>query len=288
MESKRSKFNNMLIQRRMVKEANMRPVTNSTRPKRVNRVKCRVTKGKFHVYVRGFQKRELFHDDDERIMFLIIVNEVVVETKSTLYAYILMDNHFHFLLYSNDLPALMGQILYRYSRWYKRRWPIVMKVFDTPYGSCPITRPSTFYDTFLYLLSNAKRARMCEHHQDYFWSSANQYFAAGRHLLDSYIKVDTTYVQENFKTERALDKLVNEYTPRPGDGKPPIRKFSSDAQVANHFHFLVNGRSVNTLEKRELDYIIKSLRFNCHATYPQIMCHIPRSLNYIRNICKFT
>lgn len=198
----------------MVKEANMKSANRLLGLNRIQRVKHRVINGKFHVYVRGFQRRELFHDDEERMMFLIIVNEVLAETKSTLYAYILMDNHVHLLLETKELSTLMGQILYRYSRWYKRKWPIVMKVFDTPYGSSPISRPSTFYDTFLYLLSNAKRAKLCEVHQDYFWSSANQYFSGGKHLLDSYIKVDTTYAEQEFKNVKTLllsgDKLVEE------------------------------------------------------------------------------
>lgn len=253
---------------------------------RIQRVKHRVINGKFHVYVRGFQRRELFHDDEERMMFLIIVNEVFAETKSTLYAYILMDNHVHLLLETKVLSTLMGQILYRYSRWYKRKWPIVMKVFDTPYGSSPIIRPSTFYDTFLYLLSNAKRAKLCEVHQDYFWSSANQYFSGGKHLLDSYIKVDTTYAEQEFKNVKTLDKIVNEYFPRLREAKPIVRRYSSDAQVASYFNLLINKRDIKSLEKRELNYIIRCLRFNCYATYPQIMVHIPRSLNYIRNICK--
>jgi len=274
-------FDNMLIQRKMFRQLSLRKTV-----RRVKSREVRETKGKFHIFVRGFASRTLFHSDEERVMFLIIVNEVLEETGSKMFAFILMDNHFHFILESNNLSILMGQILFRYSRWYKRRWPAVVKVFDTPFGSSPIKRPTTFKDTFLYVMSNAKRAKMCFKHQDYFWSSANQYFSTGTHLLDCYIKVDKGYVLEEFGSEYKFSQEVNSYFPFRKDGKRVLRKYVSDNQVAEYFKRLVNNRDIKMIDKASLDCIIKSLRFDCSATYIQISYHIPRSVDYIRKVCK--
>lgn len=279
MVMERSKFDNLLYLRRLNREMNSRKSAVKKSKKR-----SRVKSGNFHVYVRGFDSRRVFVDDEDHMMFLIIVNEVLKETNFIIYGYIIMVNHFHLLIETNDLPAVMGQIMFRYSLWYKRKHPAVVKVFETPYGSSPIYNPVRFKDCFLYILSNAKRARMCEKHEDFVWSSANQYFAKRSHLLDSYIEVNKSYALQEYSSEEAFNLDVNTYKPFRKDGKRTLRCYVSDSYVADFFKRLVNNKDVRTLDNAEIVYIIKSLRYDCSATYSQIRAHINKSLNYIRKV----
>ena len=169
----------------------------------------------------------------------------------------------------------MGQIMFRYTMWYKRQYPVIKSVFDTPFGSSPLYKSSLIKETFLYLLSNAKRANMCRVHEEYFWSSANQYFSGGRHLLDKYIEVDASYALSNYSSAYTLNKEVNEFKP-----------IFKDDKVFSYFNSLLKNRIIRDIDSEEVAFIIKSLRFNCHATYSQIKYLVPRSFENIRKVCK--
>ena len=125
---------------------------------------------------------------------------------------------------------------------------------------------------------------MCEKHEDFFWSSANQYFAKRSHLLDSYIEVNKSYALQEYSSEEAFKLDINTYKPFRKDGKRILRCYVSDSYVADFFKRLVNNKDVRTLDNAEIVYIIKSLRYDCSATYSQIRAHINKSLNYIRKV----
>lgn len=169
----------------------------------------------------------------------------------------------------------MGQVMFRYTMWYKREYPVIKSVFDTPFGSSPLYKSSLIKETFLYLLSNAKRANLCRVHEKYFRSSANQYFSGGRHLLDKYIEVDASYALSNYSSAYTLNKEVNEFKP-----------IFKDDKVFSYFNSLLKNRIIRDIDREEVAFIIKSLRFNCHATYSQIKYLFPRSFENIRKVCK--
>lgn len=180
----------------------------------------------------------------------------------------------------------MGYVMLRYTMWYKRKYPVIKSVFDTPFGSSPLYKSSLIKETFLYLLSNAKRANLCRVHEKYFRISANQYFSGGRHLLDKYIEVDVSYALSNYSSAYILNKEVNEFKPIFKDGKVPLRKRTPDDKVFSYFNSLLKNRIIRDIDSEEVAFIIKSLRFNCHATYSQIKYLVPRSFEKIRKVCK--
>lgn len=169
----------------------------------------------------------------------------------------------------------MGYVMLRYTMWYKRKYPVIKSVFDTPFGSSPLYKSSLIKETFLYLLSNAKRANLCRVHEKYFRISANQYFSGGRHLLDKYIEVDASYALSNYSSAYILNKEVNEFKP-----------IFKDDKVFSYFNSLLKNRIIRDIDREEVAFIIKSLRFNCHATYSQIKYLVPRSFENIRKVCK--
>jgi putative transposase len=51
--------------------------------------------GVYHVMARGVERRAIFRDDTDRQNFLRPLEAVADEGDVTLFAYVLMDNHFH-------------------------------------------------------------------------------------------------------------------------------------------------------------------------------------------------
>ena len=55
----------------------------------------------YHILSRGNERRNIFHDNDDRISFLEILGKMSERFEVEVYAYILMNNHYHLLLKTN-------------------------------------------------------------------------------------------------------------------------------------------------------------------------------------------
>ena len=58
-----------------------------------------------HIMVRGINKGALFKDDLDRTKFRLRLEACIVETKCSVYAWVLMDNHVHLLVKSGAKPV---------------------------------------------------------------------------------------------------------------------------------------------------------------------------------------
>jgi putative transposase len=47
-----------------------------------------------HIMIRGINKSDIFKDDQDRTLFIERLGQNVIEGKCSVYAWVLMDNHF--------------------------------------------------------------------------------------------------------------------------------------------------------------------------------------------------
>jgi REP element-mobilizing transposase RayT len=52
----------------------------------------------YHVLSRGNERREIFYNDGDRILFLETLGEMAQRQEIEVYAYVLMTNHYHILM----------------------------------------------------------------------------------------------------------------------------------------------------------------------------------------------
>jgi putative transposase len=66
--------------------------------------------------VRGIERRKVFRDDTDRDQFLERLGKVLIETKTTCFAWALIPNHFHLLLRTGPVPIsiIMRRLLTGY------------------------------------------------------------------------------------------------------------------------------------------------------------------------------
>jgi REP element-mobilizing transposase RayT len=57
-----------------------------------------------HIMARGIEKRKIFFDDKDRDAFVRRLGELVSETRTLCYAWVLIPNHFHLLLKTGRVP----------------------------------------------------------------------------------------------------------------------------------------------------------------------------------------
>jgi len=127
----------------------------------------------YHVTARGNAQSAVFHDDEDRELFLVCLGEVVVRFGWLCHAYCLMDNHYHLLIETPDgnLSLGMRQLNGVYTQRFNRRHGRVGHLFQGRFKAIVVDRDSYLLELCRYVVLNPIRAAMVKHIEQYPWSS---------------------------------------------------------------------------------------------------------------------
>lgn len=127
----------------------------------------------YHIMARGIRRMEIFQDDMDYQVFLMLLKKVLEEQGGILHAFCLMTNHIHLLLETGEcmIGDWMKQLEFLYAIYYNRRHGYKGHLFENRYKSCLVKEDSYFIQTSRYIHLNPVRARMVAHPEDYPWSS---------------------------------------------------------------------------------------------------------------------
>ena len=91
----------------------------------------------YHVMCRGNARRKIFLDDADRIQFLRLLHESIETYQVLLYAYVMMDNHFHFVLQTvrANLSEFMRRFNICYTGWFHYQHGTCGHLFQGRYKS---------------------------------------------------------------------------------------------------------------------------------------------------------
>ena len=145
--------------------------------------------GYFHVYTKGLEDREIFRDRDDFIAGMNILAVVCFSCNVRPLVFVLMSNHFHFLLKGNREVAEKFIWLYKnlLSRYLRKRYGSVgyLRRLDTTVAEVD-SNDDALKRLIAYILNNPVKAGInCLAH-GYEWSSARCYFS----LIDSVAESD--------------------------------------------------------------------------------------------------
>jgi len=62
----------------------------------------------YHITARGDRREAIFDDDQDRVIFLAVLEQVVTKFNWLCYAWCLMDNHYHLLIQTPDANLSKG------------------------------------------------------------------------------------------------------------------------------------------------------------------------------------
>ena len=93
--------------------------------------------GVYHVMSRGIDRRVIFKEDRDRLHFLDILMSAQGRFRLRIYAYVLMDNHFHLIVCTPDanLSRAMQWIKVSYSMWFNAKYSRVGPLFQGRFRS---------------------------------------------------------------------------------------------------------------------------------------------------------
>ena len=115
----------------------------------------------YHIIDRGNLRKEIFQCDKDYIKFLDILNEAVDDYKVEIHSYVLMPNHFHFFLKTNEanLSRFMHWLLTTYTNWYNYKYERIGHLFQGRYKSIIIDSNSYGMEITRYIHLNPVRLK---------------------------------------------------------------------------------------------------------------------------------
>lgn len=159
----------------------------------------------WHVYSRGSRRMNLFYEEEDYRMFLGLLKRALDATGVSMWAYVLMTNHYHFILTatSAELTRLMQWVNHSYSLYHNQKHGLSGHAFESPY-KCHL-QSSVFLLCYkiAYVFLNPVDAGMVDRPEDYPWSSYHTYMGlAGTPLAVNPFPV-LTLLADNLEDARA-------------------------------------------------------------------------------------
>lgn len=131
----------------------------------------------YHLLSRGNEGRVIFKDDTDRRFFLYLVSELSERFDMDIYAYVLMENHYHLLAKTHkaNLKKAMHWFGTTYTQRYNWRHSRSGHLFQGRYKSIIVQNDAYMLRLSCYIHRNPLRAGVVERLADYPWSSYHPY-----------------------------------------------------------------------------------------------------------------
>ncbi len=145
----------------------------------------------YHLTSRGDGREDIFSDDADRLAFLSVLAAVVERFEWRLYAYCLMDNHYHLMVGTPkaNLSKGMRQLNGVYTQRINRRHGRVGHVFQGRFKAIVVDRQAYLLELSRYVVLNPVRAKMVRDPARYRWSSYRA--TAGLEDLPAFLDAST-------------------------------------------------------------------------------------------------
>jgi putative transposase len=146
----------------------------------------------YHIINRGNRREAVFHDNYDYEKFLKLIIESKEKYAIKIYAYCLMPNHFHLVIYTkyaDSLSQAMHWISSSYVRYYNKRYNISGHLWQGRYKSFIVQEDSYLLVLLKYVEANPKRARIVKDCIDYKYSSANNRIKNNENLITDEVPI---------------------------------------------------------------------------------------------------
>lgn len=131
----------------------------------------------YHIYNRGVNKQAIFRTDSDRRIFLQFLADNVRNFGLRLFAFCLMDNHFHLFLQTSlaNLDRSMQRLQGSYASYTNLTYDRTGSLFQGRYKSTLVDADAYALILARYIHQNPIKAGMVKHLEDFLWSSYPSY-----------------------------------------------------------------------------------------------------------------
>ena len=165
----------------------------------------------YHITARGNERRDIFADEKDHEKFLFYLGLVHERYKIILHAYVLMNNHYHFLLETPwaNLSRMMRDLNGHYTIYFNQRHKRHGHLLQGRYKAILVDKDSYLIELSRYIHLNPVRAAIVAGPEDYRYSSMAYYL--GKEAPPSWLNIH--FILDQFgdtfqKKQNAYKKFV--------------------------------------------------------------------------------
>jgi putative transposase len=157
-----------------------------------------------HIIGRGINRQEIFSDKKDYFIFLDRLGDLLIDTKTSCYAWALIPNHFHILIRTGQVPisVLMKRLLTGYAVNYNRRHNRSGHLFQNRYKSILCQEDTYLLELIRYIHLNPLRAKLISEYEN-----LARYPYSGHGILMGVSETlwqDTEYILRFFGDKKAI------------------------------------------------------------------------------------
>lgn len=137
----------------------------------------------YHVILRGNAKQDIFFDNQDNNKFLKEIDETKEKYDYDLYAYCLMTNHVHMVIYdkNNKLSKILQSMTISYSSYFNKKYEREGHLFQNRFLSKNIETGEYLLNVCRYIHQNPVKAGISDM-KDYVWSSYQEYIGKEKRI----------------------------------------------------------------------------------------------------------
>lgn len=211
------------------------------------RVKSR--SGIYHIMLRGANRQEIFHDDEDCMEFLDFLYKYKLKTKLKIYGWCLMSNHLHLLVREGDeeISTTMKRLGVSFVLYYNRKYGTSGHLFQDRFKSENVEDIRYLLTVVRYIHQNPLKAGIVKSVDEWRWSSCREFYGTHderRNLLDPEFILgkfsdDNILARERFKEfnerynqDQCLDDQINERKLTDEEARELIKKLLNGIEIA--------------------------------------------------------
>ncbi|MDD3364248.1 MAG: transposase [Syntrophomonas sp.] len=232
--------------------------------------------GIYHIMVRGINRQDIFHDDEDQQRYLETIARMKKENRFEVYGFCLMTNHVHLLVQEKEeeISRIMKRIGISYAWWYNSKYNRVGHLFQDRYKSEGIDKDAYLLSVIRYIHKNPVMAGMVEEPEEFRWSSCRVYYGEKEYPVGL---TDTGFILGLFANNEleAVKKFKQHMKAEHQDTclDDNIKLRLSDIKLVSEIKTILNGEPVIallTMEKKRRNEILKQIKLIEGSTQRQI------------------
>ena len=169
----------------------------------------------YHILSRGNERRNIFSGDDDYKVFLGVLEEMSERFEVDIFAYVLMNNHYHLLIRTNqdNLSKSMQWLGTTYTCRFNLKHFRRGHLFQGRFKSILVQNDAYLMQLSCYIHRNPLRAGLVNRLADYRWSSYHTYAYKASHTKCKWLNKDLIFSQCNGENlYKAYREKVQKYS----------------------------------------------------------------------------
>lgn len=214
--------------------------------------------GIYHVMSKGTNYQLIFVEEQDRRVFMKLLSNLKKEYDFLLYAWCLMDNHFHLLIHVTGSIEAISKVMQRlncsYARYFNKKYKALGSLYYDRFRSEEVADARYLMAVIRYIHKNPVQTNLVSMPVDWKWSSCQSYY--GR-LTEHTSMTDHQPILKKFSPDKkkALEKFIryNEASNTDSINLHPKKLKFSDQQAIEEIKNLIGTLPI---------YEIKHLNMN--------------------------